>query len=127
MIRYLFLLFAVICIIIGGVDIAGHDSIFGPAMLFAGLGLYLLYKAFGSPGVLSMVRELKDVYTYTTPSEIMEAASIVEQHKNGRELWRGGSVIITDDAIENDYSVYLSAQSLLSSSDPAMTVIDKRS
>ena len=54
----------------------------------------------------------KEVREYSGPHGIMEAAALAESHRSGRERWRTGRVILTDNDM-GDYGVAVHAQYLV--------------
>ena len=122
----LFLPGSIICIIIGVANIFNAAAFYGASMMFAGILFYVVYRMLGGSTVERLFPYLAEVHEYHTPKEVYEAGCLLEDHKSGRNLSIGGTVYITQDVMDSDYSVELNAKTLLSSNDPAIKVVDLR-
>lgn len=124
--HYLFLVFSVICLIVGIPNLFAY-TLYGIAMTIAGVLFYLLFRALNNGGIISVFDDTPLFQLFRTPAEVYEAACLLNDHRSGRNLGAGGEVFITDDVWASDYSVQLNAKTLLDSNDPSIKVHDLRS
>lgn len=120
--RYLFLGASVICLIVGIANLFSY-TIYGVAMTISGILFYLLFRMLGG-GILSVFDKTTLFQVFRTPSEVYEAACLLNDHKSGRNLKASGEVFITDEVYS---AVDLQAKTLLESNDPSIKVHDMRS
>lgn len=116
--------FAIICLIVGGTYSFSVPE-YGIPMAIAGVLLYILYSIFGSD-IMGIFRTYNVWKEYTTPSQVYEAACLLEDHKNGRNTDQGGDVAISQEVWESDFVINANARTLLESNDPGIVVTDER-
>lgn len=116
--------FSIVCLIVGGTYSYSVPE-YGVPMSIAGVLLYTLYLIFGS-NIMDIFRPYKVWSEYTTPSQVYDAACLLEDHRSGRNTDRGGDVVISQEVWESDFVVNKVASTLLDSNDPGIVVTDKR-
>lgn len=124
MIRILAIISACCCIV-GAASIFSDFAPQAGYLLLAGIVAYGLIRALTSR-TFARISRVTEFLDYSFPKGIIELAGIHEQHRSGRELWRGGKATITDDIMQSDYMVHLCARTLMENPDPAIDIIDER-